>query len=100
MASWGAAAKAGLLRRVTNVPIPYVDFKKHINVLLKCKWQSQWDEAVDNNLHEIHPQLGLWPGSSRIIRREESVLARIRIGHSFHSLLTIERGRYSPMCSM
>ena len=28
-----AAAKAGLSRRVTNVPIPYGDFKKHINVL-------------------------------------------------------------------
>ena len=36
-----AAAKAGLLRRVTNVPILYGDFKKHINVLLKHKWQSQ-----------------------------------------------------------
>ena len=53
------AAKAGLLRRVTNVPIPYGDFKKHINVLIKRKWQSQWDEAVNNKLHEIHPQLGL-----------------------------------------
>ena len=53
------AAKAGLLRRVTNVPIPYGDFKKHINILLKRKWQSQWDEAANNNLHEIHPQLGL-----------------------------------------
>ena len=28
-----AAAKAGLLRRVPNNPIPYVDFKKNINVL-------------------------------------------------------------------
>ena len=35
-----AAAKAGLSGRVTNVPIPYGDFKKHINVLLKRKWQS------------------------------------------------------------
>ena len=52
------AAKAGLLRRVTNVPIPYGDFKKHINVLIKRKWQSQWDGAVNNKLHEIHPKLG------------------------------------------
>ena len=44
-----AAAKAGLLRRVTDIPIPYCDFKKHINVLLKRKWQSQWDEAVNKN---------------------------------------------------
>ena len=72
-----AAAKSALLRRVTNVPIPNGEFRKHINALLKRKWQSQWDEVVDNKLHEIHPQLGLWPGGSRIIRREESVLTRI-----------------------
>ena len=59
-----AAAKAGLLRRLTNVPIPYGDFKKHVSVLLKRKCQSQWDERVDHKLHEIHPQLGLWPGGS------------------------------------
>ena len=31
------AAKACLLGIVTNVPIPYGDFKKHINVLLKTQ---------------------------------------------------------------
>ena len=29
-----AAAKAGFSGRVANVPIPYGDFKEHINVLL------------------------------------------------------------------
>ena len=41
------------------------------------------DEAVNNKLHEIHPKLGLWPGGFRIIRHEESVLVRIRIGHTY-----------------
>ena len=94
-----AAAKAGLSRRVANVPIPYGDFKKHINVLLKCKWQSQWDEAVNNKLHEIHPQLGLWPGGSRIIRREESVLARIRIGHTHLTHCFLLKGEDPPQCT-
>ena len=71
------AAKAGLSKRVTNVPTPYGDFRKHLTVHLKYKWQSQWDETGNNRVHEIHPQLGLWPGGSRIIRREESVLTRI-----------------------
>ena len=52
-------AKASLLRRVTNISIPYGDFKKHINDFFKCKWQSGWDDAVNNKLHEIDPQLGL-----------------------------------------
>ena len=86
-----AAAKAGLLNRVTNIPIPYGDFKKHINDLLKLKWQSEWDEAVNNkvHIHAIHSQPGLWQEGFRSIRHEESVLARIQIGHthlpnSFH----------------
>ena len=70
-------AKADLLRRVTNVPIPFSNFKKHIDVLMKHKWQAELDEAINNTLHAIHPQLGLWPGGLTVVRREESVLARI-----------------------
>ena len=64
------------------LPFLMVILKSTPMSFLKCEWQSQWDEAVDDTLHEIHPQLGLWPGGSRIIRREESVLARIQIGHT------------------
>ena len=92
------AAKAGLSRRVTDVSIPYGDFKKHINSLLKRKWQAQWDETANNKLHEIHPQLGLWPGGSRIIRREESVLARIRIGHTHLTHCFLLKGEDPPQC--
>ena len=64
--------------KFTNVPNPYGDFKKHINVILKDKWQFQWNEAVNNKLPEIHPQLGLWPRGFRIIKREESVFSKIK----------------------
>ena len=46
-----AAGNAGLLKRVTYIPIWYGDFRKHINVPLRRKWQSTWDEAVYNKLH-------------------------------------------------
>ena len=85
------------MRRATNFPIPYGDFKKHINVILKRKWQSQWDEAIDNKLHEIHPKLSLWPGGSRIIRREEIVLTRIRIGHTHLTQCFLLKGYVSNM---
>ena len=93
-----AAAKACNLRRVTNIPIPFGDFKKHINALLKCKWQFQWDEAVNNKLHEIHPQLGLWPEGSRIIRHEENILARIRIGHTHLTHCFLLTKKDPPKC--
>ena len=83
------AAKVGLLTRATDVPIPFGNFKKHINAFLKSNWQSKWDEAINNKLHAIQPQLGFWPGGFRIIRCEEIVLARIQLGHSHltHSFL-------------
>ena len=61
-------------------PFHMVISKKQVNDLLKRKWQSEWDEAVNNKLHAVHPQLDLWLGGFRIIRHEES--ARIRIGHT------------------
>ena len=85
-----AAAKAGLLRRDTNVPISFGDFKKHINVLMKCKRQYEWNEAINKKLNVIHPRLGLWPSRSfRIIRVEKSVIARILMWHTplSHSFL-------------
>ena len=75
-----------------------VILEKHINALLKRKWQSQWNEAANNKLHEIHPRLGLWPGGSRIIRREESVLARVRIGHTQLTHCFLLKGEEPPQC--
>ena len=93
-----AAAKAGLLRRVTNIPIPCGDFQKHIIFLMKRKWQSECDETINNTLHAIHPQLGLWPGGFRIIRREKSVLARIRIGHTYLTHCFLLKKEDPPQC--
>ncbi len=56
---------------------------------VRSKWQTLWDVAVNNKLHAIQPSLGLWPGSRRNTCREEVVLARIRLGHTYltHSYL-------------
>ena len=85
-------------REVINIPIPYGDLKKHSNVFLKHKWQFQWDEAVDKKLHEIHPLLGLWPGGFRINRRKKSVLARIRIGHTYLTHCFLFQKEDPPQC--
>ena len=38
-----SAPKACLLRGVTNVSIPFGNFKKNVNVLMKNKWQAELD---------------------------------------------------------
>ena len=80
------------------MPIPYADFKHYINEFVKSKWQSQWDEAIDNKLHSIQPRLGKWPGASRQIRREETVLTRVRIGHSRLTHSYLMKGEDQPEC--
>ena len=69
-----AVAKASQLRIVRNILIPYCDFENHINDLFKCKWQSEWNIAVNNKLHAVNHWLGLCPKVLEFMR-EESVLA-------------------------
>ena len=52
-----------------------------------------------NKLHSIKPSLGEWQPNYRIDRKEEVILARLRIGHTFitHSfLLKVEVSLHYP----
>ena len=62
------------------------------------KWQLEWDTKVDIKLHCIQPTLGRWRGACRPIRWEETVLARVRIGHSYITHSYILKGEDQPQC--
>ncbi len=83
------AAKDATNDDPSSLPVPYTDRKRHINNLVRSKWQTLCDVAVNNKLHAFQPSLGHWPGSKRNTCREEVVLARIRQGHTYltHSYL-------------
>ena len=88
-----------MLKRVTNILIPYGDVKKHMNDLLKQKCLLQWVAAVNYKLHTIQPEQRLWPRGYRIIRREESVLVRMKIGQPFYSFLPFKKESPIPKYS-
>ena len=50
-----------------------------------------WNAAVFNKLHSIKPSLGEWQPNYRIDSKEEVILARLRIGHTFITLIFAER---------
>ena len=77
------AAKSALLLPPSNFKLPYTDFKPIIYKYLFNKWQSVWDTAVHNKLHSIKPILSEWRPAYRMDRKEEVVLTRLRIGHSY-----------------
>ena len=60
-------------------------------------WQSEWDEFPKNKLHKVCPDLKECIVCPQTNRKEETVIARLHVGHSFitHFLL---KGEELPMC--
>lgn len=91
-------AKAALDLAYTNSSVPHSDFKSVIKSYTTQLWQSQWDVAANNKLHYIKPILGSRALTSRKSRREEMVLARLRIGHTYLTHSYLLRGEPPPEC--
>jgi ribonuclease HI len=92
------AAKMALLLEPTDFKTPYTDFKRCIKDCLRQKWQASWNDALNNKLHAIKPTLGEWTPSYRSVRREEVVIARIRLGHTHLTHSYILKGEDPPEC--
>ena len=82
-----SAAKSAL-----DLPRAKVGFKYLIGQYIFSTWQDDWNGAVINKLHSVRPLLGDWQSSYRWCRKDEVVLCRARIGHTYltHS--------YIPKC--
>lgn len=78
-------ARKAIRMSVTQVCLPQSDFRPVIQKLIKRKWQRQWDEAPDNKLYTIQSTVDSRRNHSRRDRREEVVLARLRIGHTYYT---------------
>ena len=76
------AAKKALQIDMCKSKIPYTDLKPTIKKFISDKWQKSLDNQTQNKRHEIQEAIGEWPTGHRSIRREEVILARLRIGHT------------------
>ena len=81
-------AKSALNHRITNLKIPYTDFKPQIRIHTNNKCQQLWDSCINNKLHEINDKFQN-KNTMPVNRKEQVVLTRCRIGHSrlTHSFL-------------
>ena len=93
-----SAAKEALSKRVTNITLPYSDYRRQIKPYIYTKWQQRWDECIYNRLHCIQPILGTWKYRRRPNRKEESVLSRIRIGHTYFTHSYLLKREDQPEC--
>ena len=91
-------AKESFNLEVTDFKIPFNNFKPFINKYVRDKWQTLWNETPFNKLKEIEPIVNHHRLVPKLSRREEIVLARLRIGHTrlTHSCLLKREER--PYC--
>jgi len=68
---------------------PAYDLKSYYRSLIRNTWLQFWSSQTSNKLHSIKKSPIPWSTSNRTSRREEVILARLRIGHTriTHSFL-------------
>ena len=91
-------AKVGLELEPTDIPIPHSDYKTAINKFILLRWQDRWSRQGENKLFQIQNSIGLWPCAMQQRRRDEIVLARIRMGHTQLTHSYIVKGENPPEC--
>ncbi|KAG1714472.1 hypothetical protein GQR58_001470 [Nymphon striatum] len=92
------AAKSALSLPVEPQVISYKDFYMYIFKHILSIWQSKWDGEINNKLHAIKPKLGEWALACRKSRKEESILCRLRVGHSYLTHSFLLRNEAQPVC--
>lgn len=78
--------------------LPYQDIKPLVKSSLFRCWQLEWDRECENKLHVTKPVLGAWESSSCKSRLYETLLCRLRIGHSFITHKYLLWGEDPPIC--
>ena len=75
-------AKTPLSLEPTSFKISFSNFKPSINKYILDQWQTSWNISIGNKLLEIKPTIGEHQSVVRNIRKEEVILARLRLGHT------------------
>ena len=91
------AAKKALNCDLEPCLIPHSDLKPLIATHIKSKWQHEWNETI-NKLQEIEPSVGKPPQTHAESRRDQVVLSRCRIGHSWLTHVFLLKGEPPPEC--
>ena len=91
-------AKTSLSLELTYFKIPFSNLKPSINKYILDQWQTLWNNSNGNKLLDIKPTIDEHQSVVRNIRKEEVVLARLRLVHTrvTHSYLLL--GEEQPQC--
>ena len=91
-------AKESLKLNTFMFEVPFTNLKPLINKFILSKWQTSWDTAVFNKLHDIKPTIGKDSSAIRNLRRDDVVITRLRIGHTRITPSFILNREEQPCC--
>ncbi|KAJ8043407.1 hypothetical protein HOLleu_10473 [Holothuria leucospilota] len=83
---------------VTNLYIPHTDYRPQINCYIKSKWQELWDSFPENKLYRVKPTVETVSNAVPRKRRDDLVLTRARIGHTYLTHSYLLHGDERPYC--
>ena len=75
-------AKTSLSLEPTSFKIQFSNFKPSINKYILEEWQTSWNNSIGYKLLDTKLTIDEYQSVVRNIRREEVVLARLRLGHT------------------
>ena len=94
-----AKEAATLTDNNTGKEIPASDLRARVNKYTQSLWQKEWDRVgPTNKRHSIASLLSDKLTSNRNNRREETVLSRLHIGHSYLTHAHLLKREAPPVC--
>ena len=93
-----AAAKTALSLPESDIKVPHTDLRQKVNDHFIAKWQNRWNTIAFNKLQAVKPYIGETKLKNIVNRREEGVLHRARMGHTYLTHSYLLRGEDAPEC--
>ena len=91
-------AKKALQKEVTATSIPYTDLKHSIASASYREWQARWETESYNKLFNIHNKVTQQSTCRGSTRHQDTILTRLKIGHTYLTHSFILRGEEPPQC--
>lgn len=96
-----AAAKAALSHEIPTCPPPYIFYRdQYSKTHTYCNflWQESWSSQTENKLFKFMPKLSDPLPSVSSPRKEQTVLSRLHIGHTYITHSFILKQEEPPWC--
>ena len=93
-----AAKRALNIDFTVNFKIPFSDFRSLSSIYCHQKWQESWSKCTENKLFKLQPELNKPIPVVSSTRKEESILCRLQIGHTYVTHGFLLRNEDPPWC--